>query len=599
LIRFEVHGVIVRAFKIATVDSGVPISVLLLAILFLISPVLSFQVAAQQFTGAVLDPQAYAKVPKGPPLSRGAYASVPPRMSLKAFAPTPGNQGSQGSCVGWASAYAARTLAEARRFKVGDRKAINQTSFSPAFVYNQIRVAGCGDGSLPWRALDLMTEIGVPLLKDFPYTDSDCSREPQQRDLERASHYKIKGYQRLFSSQSQAKHVGARRALANGNPAVIGMMVSENFMRSKGVYESTADDLEELRAGTLGGHAMAVIGYDDTKFGGAFELINSWGADWGDGGFVWVTYDDFNTFVLEGYEMIPPDPPRPPMEVDMGGELRFRHISGKPMDGLLDSDGAGFQLKESYPSGTRFRLEIDARHGSYVYALGGDLAGKFVELFPRDRGVSPHVDGGGVLLIPGPNEDYYTRMNEQTGTDFLVVLFSREPFDAGAIARTMSEAAGDVRQKLAKALGERSVEPEHVEFAGDRIGFTATSDGRVLVPIIVAIEHVAPSDDMRDRDPPKLVIAEPAVDELEQVTLADPVRRITAPVFRLRGTAQDQGSIQEVRVVGSNSSKFSSRGPFEAEVAVPADGKVHPIMITAVDAAGNRAETTIRVKVAP
>ena len=53
-----------------------------------------------------------------------------------------------------------------------------------------------------------------------------------------------------------------------------------------------------------GGHAMCVIGYDDNKGGGAFEVMNSWGEDWGDNGFFWITYDDFTKHVNDCYALI-------------------------------------------------------------------------------------------------------------------------------------------------------------------------------------------------------------------------------------------------------------------------------------------------------
>src|SRR5690625_6030951 len=41
-------------------------------------------------------------------------------------------------------------------------------------------------------------------------------------------------------------------------------------------------------------HAMAIVGYDDSKGpGGAFRIVNSWGKYWGDRGFIWVDYQFF------------------------------------------------------------------------------------------------------------------------------------------------------------------------------------------------------------------------------------------------------------------------------------------------------------------
>ena len=39
-------------------------------------------------------------------------------------------------------------------------------------------------------------------------------------------------------------------------------------------------------------HAFTVVSYDDFKLGGALELQNSWGTDFGDQGFIWIKYSD-------------------------------------------------------------------------------------------------------------------------------------------------------------------------------------------------------------------------------------------------------------------------------------------------------------------
>ena len=39
-------------------------------------------------------------------------------------------------------------------------------------------------------------------------------------------------------------------------------------------------------------HAMVIVGYDDNKFGGAFQIANSWGSGWGQNGLFWIRYQD-------------------------------------------------------------------------------------------------------------------------------------------------------------------------------------------------------------------------------------------------------------------------------------------------------------------
>ena len=50
---------------------------------------------------------------------------------------------------------------------------------------------------------------------------------------------------------------------------------------------------------------MCVIGYDDYKEGGAFQIMNSWGPEWGKNGVAWVPYNVFDAFVVEAYGVYP------------------------------------------------------------------------------------------------------------------------------------------------------------------------------------------------------------------------------------------------------------------------------------------------------
>ena len=61
----------------------------------------------------------------------------------------------------------------------------------------------------------------------------------------------------------------------------------------------TPEDTDNIDNAT--GHAMVIIAYDDNKYGGAVQLMNSWGTDWGNEGYVWMAYEQVNNWVYGGY----------------------------------------------------------------------------------------------------------------------------------------------------------------------------------------------------------------------------------------------------------------------------------------------------------
>ena len=74
-----------------------------------------------------------------------------------------------------------------------------------------------------------------------------------------------------------------KEALQKG-PLVTTLSVYADFMSyGGGVYKHVTGD-------ELGGHAISIVGYDDTKQ--AFIVRNSWGQEWGENGFGYVAYDD-------------------------------------------------------------------------------------------------------------------------------------------------------------------------------------------------------------------------------------------------------------------------------------------------------------------
>lgn len=82
------------------------------------------------------------------------------------------------------------------------------------------------------------------------------------------------------------------------------MSLSPKYISKSGEWKFITPNRKAHHYYRISGHAMCIIGYDDSKFGGAFEVMNSWGDNWGDDGYFWVKYSDIHT-IDYAYSLIP------------------------------------------------------------------------------------------------------------------------------------------------------------------------------------------------------------------------------------------------------------------------------------------------------
>lgn len=238
-----------------------------------------------QMRGAVLeDPEVYRSIPLAVTPLRG---KLPEQVDLSRHFPRPGNQGQQGSCVGWATAYALKGYLEKKERSWSGQN--NKERFSPAFIYNQIKLDG--GGARITTALDLLMREGVATLSSFPYDENNDSKIPSPTIKHEAREYAIASWRKV-----DPKQIGSVKShLSSGFPILIGMLVDEAFMKYQGgkPFSHSKNSLSQ------GGHAMCAVGYDDNKQ--AVKVINSWGTQWGDGGYAWISYPTFTEQVCQAY----------------------------------------------------------------------------------------------------------------------------------------------------------------------------------------------------------------------------------------------------------------------------------------------------------
>ncbi|TGL58816.1 C1 family peptidase [Leptospira sarikeiensis] len=220
-------------------------------------------------------------------------------VDLSDSMPPVGDQGQQSSCVAWSTAYATKSYQEYterkdRGWKLSDSSGGPNYSniFSPAFIYNQIN-GGRDNGSLISDAMRLVVETGAAPWSTMPYDERNYLARPSQAAFSAASSYKAKEFLRIRQTDPNE----LKNQLSMGRPVVAGILVYENFMNLKG-----KEIYKEGIGKTYGGHAIAIVGYDDSK--GVFKFINSWSTQWGDKGYGYIDYRWFTKVCQSAFVLV-------------------------------------------------------------------------------------------------------------------------------------------------------------------------------------------------------------------------------------------------------------------------------------------------------
>ena len=212
--------------------------------------------------------------------------------------PPIGDQGQTGTCVAWATGYYTRTAADAVANNYTAAQLSDPTfEFSPKHLFiaipDNLKGANC-DGTNFTAALDIMQGNGVATLATVPFSNlGNCSSsliDPSW--TANAQNHRISNYRAVDQTVNAIKVELARK-----NPVVFGAKLPDQFLNWQSGSQVLNGQATYNQNG--GGHAMTIVGYDDSKQ--AFRIANSWGTGWADNGYMWIDYNYMvNTFIQAG-----------------------------------------------------------------------------------------------------------------------------------------------------------------------------------------------------------------------------------------------------------------------------------------------------------
>ena len=147
-----------------------------------------------------------------------------------------------------------------------------------------------------------------------------------------------------------------------------------------------------------------------------------------------------------------------------------------------------YRMNTEYASGTRFRFYMNASTDAYVYAFASDLSGTINQIFPFDESISPLLGKNSTVAFP--SETKVIRMDENKGTDYLLILYSKKPLDLKTLLQQMKQQPGNLLAKAKASLQNKLINPALINYAADRISFElkAYTDADIL-PVLIEIPH--------------------------------------------------------------------------------------------------------------
>lgn len=189
------------------------------------------------------------------------------------------DQGSLGSCT-------ANALCAAYRYEIIKQNRLD-IDVSRLFLYYQERViegtVNEDSGAQLHNGITVLKTTGICHENIWPYDIAKFSTKPSVKSYRDAKQHHVLDAQPISQTLKDLK-----QTLVDGYPIVFGFIAYASF-ESEEVAKTGIVPMPNKNETEVGGHAVCIVGYDDTK--STFLVRNSWGEKWGQGGYFELPYD--------------------------------------------------------------------------------------------------------------------------------------------------------------------------------------------------------------------------------------------------------------------------------------------------------------------
>ncbi len=222
---------------------------------------------------------------------------LPPKFDLTDEMTKVRSQGNEGACVGFAMAVGVKERQELVDYG-------HYVVLSPRYLYELAKkISGHKEGTTLRAVVQVAKNMGVCEESFWPYIAKDPSGRKAGADKNAGKH-KIKTYARIANLDELKRAIVDPKVGA----VIIGVKVYNGMVSAQAKETGVTPNPSCWNRKVLGGHAITACGYNDDspyyKKDGHIKCKGSWGEEYGDKGYHYLSYKYIKANMLDAFSSI-------------------------------------------------------------------------------------------------------------------------------------------------------------------------------------------------------------------------------------------------------------------------------------------------------